>query len=584
MMKLAPIDWSLIIGYFILALGIGLYYSRRASKGIDQYFISGRSLPWWIAGTSMVATTFAADTPLAVTGMVAKNGIAGNWLWWNFLFSAMLTTFFFARLWRRAEVLTDVEFTELRYSGKPAAVLRGFRALYLAIPINCIIMGWVTLAMAKVISLTLGWPKWEAIAICLGVALIYSVLSGFWGVVMTDFIQFIMAMSGSIALAIISIQKAGGIVGLQEKLAATYGTSSTSILSFFPGINSAWMPITIFLVYISVQWWASWYPGAEPGGGGYTAQRMFATKDERNSLLSSLWFNIAHYALRPWPWILVALAAMVFFPNLADPEIGYPKMMLAFLPIGLKGLMIAAFFAAFMSTIDTQLNWGASYLVNDFYKRFIKKDASDRHYVAISRISVIALMAIGGVITYYMSSVEGAWKFLLALGAGTGAVYILRWYWWRINAWSEISAMSAAFVTAISLQTFTSMDFAPRLLLTTVISSAIWLTVTFLTSPEKEEHLIKFYKKVRPGGRLWKHIAQKIEGIKIEQNIGSDFICWIAGCICGYASLFGIGKIILQNYLQGFIYIAAAMLSGYYIYRNLSKSLPIGSSGRVRSG
>jgi len=569
MMRLAPIDWALIVGYFILALGIGLYYSRRASKGIDQYFISGRSLPWWLAGTSMVATTFAADTPLAVTGMVAKNGIAGNWLWWNFLFSGMLTTFFFARLWRRAEVLTDVELTEVRYSGKPAAALRGFRALYLAIPINCIIMGWVTLAMAKIISLTLGWSKWEAIAICLGVALFYSVLSGFWGVVMTDFFQFIMAMSGSIALAIISVHKAGGIIGLEEKLAITYGTSSNSILSFFPGISSEWMPITVFLVYISVQWWASWYPGAEPGGGGYIAQRMFSTKDERNSLLSTLWFNIAHYALRPWPWILVALASMVFFPHLADPEIGYPKMMLAYLPIGLKGLMIAAFLAAFMSTIDTHLNWGASYLVNDFYKRFIKRGASNRHYVAISRISVIVLMILVGIVTHFMSSVEGAWKFLLALGAGTGSVYILRWYWWRINAWSEISAMSASFVTAISLQGFTSMGFAPRLLLTTVISTAVWLTVTFVTSPEKEEHLIKFYKRVRPGGRLWKHIAQKIKGIKIEQNIRSDFMCWIAGCICGYTSLFGIGKIILQMYLHGFIYLAVAIVSGYYIYRSL---------------
>ncbi|MFP4081373.1 MAG: sodium:solute symporter family protein [Candidatus Aminicenantes bacterium] len=569
-MNLPFVDWTFIIGYFLFALGVGLYFSRKAGKDIESFFISGRSLPWWIAGTSMVATTFAADTPLAVTEIVAKNGVAGNWLWWNFVFGGMLTVFLFAKLWRRSEVITDIELTEVRYSGRPAAMLRGFRALYLGLPINCIIMGWVILAMASILEVTLAFPKWQAIVISLLIAVIYSVLSGFWGVVITDFLQFIIAMVGSISLAVISVNHVGGIEALKSKILA----ADPGALSFFPRIGSATMPLLTFFVYIAVQWWSTWYPGAEPGGGGYVAQRMFATRNEKHAVSSTLWFNVAHYALRPWPWILVALVSLVVFPNLADPKMGYPKMMITFLPAGLKGLMIAAFFAAFMSTIDTHLNWGASYIVNDFYKRFIKKKAPDSHYVLISRITVIFIMVLAGFTAYWMESIKGAWELLLAIGAGTGLVYILRWYWWRINAWSEIAAMSSSFVAAIILLRWTSLgqegdlNWACRMLITVGITTFVWLAVTFLTRPVDKDHLLRFYQKTRPGG-LWKPVISK-KGTE-KTKILSDLLNWIFGTAVVYSALFGIGKIILLEFKTGVVFLVISAGSGLALYKNLIK-------------
>ena len=563
-MKLIFWDWFIIVGYFVFALAVGVFFSRRAGKSITEYFVSGRRLPWWIAGTSMVATTFAADTPLAVTGLVANHGIAGNWLWWNFVFSGMLTVFFFSRLWRRVGVLTDVEFTEIRYSGKPAAILRGFRALYLGLPINLIIMGWVTLAMAKIISITLGFPKWQAVAVCLGVALFYSVLSGFWGVVVTDFIQFLMALGGAIALAIISVNKVGGITILKEKLVETYGAGH-QILSFIPEVGSAWMPLTAFLIYIGVQWWATWYPGSEPGGGGYVAQRMFSTRDERHSLLATLWFNIAHYAIRPWPWILVALVAMVVYPHLPDPETGYPRVMVDFLPAGLRGMMVTAFLAAFMSTIDTQLNWSSSYIINDFYKRFLKKDASDRHYVMVSRIVVVGMMGLAALVTSQMESVGGAWKFLISIGAGTGAVYILRWYWWRINAWSEISAMVASFVGAIFIAPLLTAEFTFQLIITVIFSTTVWLVITFLTPPESEETLIQFYRRVHPGGSGWRTIARQVPDVIGDELGWRDFADWICGCVLIFCFLFGVGKLLFGDPGLGLFFILVGIGAGSFI-------------------
>ena len=572
-MNLPLIDWSLIIAYFIFALGVGLYFSKKAGKNIESYFISGRTLPWWIAGTSMVATTFAADTPLAVTEIVAKNGIAGNWLWWNMVLGGMLTVFLFAKLWRRSEVITDVEFTEVRYSGKPAAVLRGFRALYLGFPINCIIMGWVIIAMASIMEVTFAFPKWQSIVVSLIIAAFYSVLSGFWGVVATDFLQFIIAMVGSISLAVISVQHVGGIEALKSKVVSIHPDA----LNFFPKIGSATMPILTFFVYVAVQWWSTWYPGAEPGGGGYIAQRMFATKNEKHAVFSTLWFNIAHYALRPWPWILVALVSLVVYPDLADPKIGYPKMMVDFLPIGFKGLMIASFFAAFMSTIDTQLNWGASYIVNDFYKRFIKRNAKSSHYVLVSRITVVLIMVLGGFTAYWMESIKGAWELLLAIGAGTGLVYILRWYWWRINAWSEIAAMTSSLVVAVFLLKFTplgeegDLNWAYRMLITVGITTLIWLFVTFLTHPVDREHLIRFYKKIAPGG-LWKPVRKGIEETKVKVTIFTDILNWILGTILIYSALFGMGKIILLELEIGVVFIAVSVISGFALYKNIAKS------------
>src|ERR1700737_1773199 len=403
-MQLTFIDWAVVALYFLFNIGIGLYYKARAGKNISEFFLSGRNVPWWLAGTSMVATTFAADTPLVVTGFVAKNGIAGNWVWWNLVASGMMTVFFFARLWRRSGVMTDIEFSEIRYSGKPAAFLRGFRALYLGIPINCIILGWVNLAMVKILQLTLGVNKPQALAIVIGMIALtsfISTLSGLWGVLVTDVFQFVIKMGMVTVLAVFAVRAVGGIDALKTKLAAVDVARGGhgSVLDFTPDLDSAWMPMITFLVYISMNWWATWYPGAEPGGGGYVAQRMFCAKDEKNSLLATLWFNIAHYAVRPWPWILVALCSLILFPNLSDPETGYIRVMIAYLPPSLRGLMVAAFAAAYMSTIATQLNWGASYLVNDLYRRFLKPNANEHHYVRISQLATVLLTIISGVVT-----------------------------------------------------------------------------------------------------------------------------------------------------------------------------------------
>ncbi len=509
-MNISPIDWAIVIGYIIFALGLGIYFSKRAGKNINEFFVSGRNLPWWLAGTSMVATTFAADTPLAVTGIVVKDGIAGNWLWWNAVLSGMLATFLFSRLWRRSEIITDVEFTELRYSGPSASFLRGFRALYIGLPINCITMGWVILAMQKIVVLTFNLPdtaytKVVVVLGCLLIAGIYCALSGFWGVVMTDLVQFGMAMVGSIALAIIAVNKIGGIGVLKEKLVDVYGAEH-NILNFSPDFSAGKMAIITFGVYLGMQWWAS--NGVD--GSGYIAQRMFAAKNERHTLLATLWFNIAHYTLRPWPWILVALVAMVVYPGLGDPEhinpalqdaeAGYPMLMLDYLPVGLLGFMLTAFLAAFMSTIDTHLNWGASYLVNDFYKRFFKPEATPGHYVTVSRISVILIMLIAGVTSLFMNSIAEAWKFLIAINAGIGLVQILRWYWWRINAWSEISAMFAALVVSIVvfLHPATKDDFALKMLIIVPSSTYIWLFVTFLTNSCFKRKANRFLSKGAP--------------------------------------------------------------------------------------
>ncbi|MDE0481212.1 MAG: Na+:solute symporter [Candidatus Poribacteria bacterium] len=590
-MNISPIDWAIVVGYILFALGLGVYFSRRAGKNIDEFFISGRNLPWWLAGTSMVATTFAADTPLAVTELVVEDGIAGNWLWWNIVLSGMLATFLFARLWRRSEIITDVEFTELRYSGPSASFLRGFRALYIGLPINCITMGWVILAMQKIVVITfdLQDDATTKILVVLGFLLIagvYCTLSGFWGVVMTDIVQFGMAMVGSIALAIIAVNKIGGIGVLKEKLINVYGAEH-SILNFTPDFSAGKMAIITFGVYLGIQWWAS--NGVD--GTGYTAQRMFAAKDERHSLLATLWFNIAHYTLRPWPWILVALVAMVVYPGigdpghtnptLRDPAAGYPLMMLDYLPVGLLGLMLTAFLAAFMSTIDTHLNWGASYLVNDFYKRFFKPQATPEHYVAISRLFVILIMLIAGGTSFLMNSIAGAWKFLIALNAGIGLVQILRWYWWRINAWSEISAMFASLVVSIVVFTLpqTKGEFALQMLIIVPISTVVWIVVTFLTEPVSTETLTNFYDRVRPSKRGWTLIAGEAKEAQDgtnRQNLQTDsktpaLVNWVIGVIFIYSFLFSIGKLLLGFTGTGLIFLLIAIISGAIMYKNLPR-------------
>jgi SSS family solute:Na+ symporter len=584
--QLSALDWLVIALYFLLSLAIGLYYKARAGRSTQEFFLSGRNVPWWLAGTSMVATTFAADTPLAVTGLVAKGGIAGNWLWWNFVAGGMLTVFFYARLWRRAGVMTDVEFAELRYAGAPAAFLRGFRALYLGLPINCIVLGWVNLAMVKILEHVLGVAKIQALALTLAmIALtsLISTLSGLWGVLVTDFFQFAIAMGMVIVLAVFAVGAVGGLDGLLarleqvDRLRAAASGGQGSVLSFVPDLHSAWMPMLTFLVYISLNWWATWYPGAEPGGGGFVAQRMFSAKDEKHSLLATLWFQIAHYALRPWPWILTALAALVLYPGLPDPEVGYLRVMIHHLPASLRGLMVAAFAAAFMSTIATQLNWGASYLVNDFYRRFVRPGAGERHYVLASRLATLLLTAASAVVTFYMSSIAAAWKLLIVTGAGTGGVLLLRWYWWRINAWSEVSSMIAAFAVSVTLQLAWGLDsddplgFAWIMIVTIALTTAVWLAVTLLTRPEPMETLLAFYRRVRPSGPGWAPIARLAPEVPRAADGRRNLADALAGCVLIYGALFGVGKLLLKQSGAGVLLLACALAAGTFIYRDLSR-------------
>jgi solute:Na+ symporter, SSS family len=575
-MHLSFSDWLIIALYFVASAAIGLAYVRKSSRSLEEYFVSGRALPWWLAGTSMVATTFSADTPLVVAGLVARYGVAGNWLWWNGAISGILTVFFFARLWRRAGVLTDLEFAELRYGGKPAAALRGFRAIYLALPLNLIIMGWVTRAMVTVLQISLNIDPWKAAILLFAITAGYTIFSGLWGVVVTDTFQFVVKMGGVIALAYFAVRSIGGLDELARLSEAHFG-SHDAAFGVLPPVDQAWLPLSTLLVFLSVQWWAAWYPGAEPGGGGYVAQRILAAKNERHGLLATLWFNIAHYALRPWPWILVGFVALIRYPGLPNPEEGYVRVMVDVLPSPMKGLLVATFAAAYMSTIGTHLNWGASYLVNDVYLRFIRPGASDRARIIVSRLATVVLMLLSLVVMAYLKSVEQGWKLLIGLGAGTGLVFILRWYWWRINAWSEISAMAASFITSIGLH-FASIDagntsrsdYAIAMLLTTAVSTAVWVTVTLLTGPEDDAVLERFYRKVRPGGKGWRRVSERL-------GFGSDsipggalaWVNWVAGVAAVYSAVFGVGEFLTGTPTRGWLYSLVAIGSFLLIQRNL---------------
>ena len=577
---MAPLDWTILVFYFIASALVGIYYSKRAGSSTHEFFLSGRNLPWWLAGTSMVATTFAADTPLAVTELVAKNGIAGNWLWWNFVFGGMLTVFFFARLWRRAGIMTDVEFAELRYSGKPAAFLRGFRAIYLGLFMNCVIIGWVNLAMASILEGMFGIPHDQVmlyVALAMVLTALYSALSGLWGVAVTDAFQFVLAMIGCIVLAfvVLGLPEIGGVSGLIEKLPPwtlrfTPVISESSQMDNIGGALA--LSVTSFLAFIGVQWWASWYPGAEPGGGGYVAQRMMSAKDEKHSLFATLWFTIAHYCVRPWPWIIVGLASLVLYPELGPDEkrLGYVYAMRDYLPVGLKGLLVAGFFAAYMSTVSTQLNWGTSYIINDLYRRFLKPNRDERHYVSISRLATGLMMIASLLVTLIMGTISGAWAFVIEAGAGLGLVLILRWFWWRINAWSEIAAMIAPFIAYGYVKFFTTIQFPESLFLIVSFTTIVWLVVTFLTKPTDSETLIKFFERIHPGG-WWKPIAEQLPHVKQDSGYGKLIIDWIAGVILVYNVLFGLGKLILGDVQTAVMFFVIAGAAGTLLYSHLSK-------------
>lgn len=585
-MQLGRRDFIIIGLYLLFSLGLGIYFRRLAKRSISDFFVSGRNIPWWLAGTSMVATTFAADTPLAVTGIVARNGIAGNWIWWSMAFSGLMTVFFFARLWRRSRVLTDVEFVAIRYSGWPARFLRGFRAFYLGLLVNIIVMGWVNLALVKIFGLLFGITKFQATLLTLGVMLVtaaISALAGLWGVLVTDFFQFLLMMSMVIILAVFAVNSVGGMENLthQVNLISQNSGEAGSLLSFWPAVNSTWMPLLTFCVYLFVNWWASWYPGAEPGGGGFIAQRILCARDERHSLLATLWFNIAHYALRPWPWILVALVAVAKFNDdpsfVADPESGYIRIMLLTLPGFFQGVMVAGFLAAYMSTIATELNWGASYLVNDLYRPFLARQRSEKHYVIASELATVILMLLASLACFLMESIADAWKFLIALGAGTGLVYLLRWFWWRVNAWSEISAMVAAFVSSLTYQRVFSwkesdpLDFAYLVLATTATTTATWLITTYLTKPEPKEVLVNFYRLVRPTASFWKPVARLAPEVEPDRHLLNNFLDWLAGVAMVYGFLFGLGHLLFSRYLEGGVFIFLGISCAYFIYRDLSR-------------
>lgn len=585
-MTLATLDWIIILAFFAASLGIGLALRRRAGSSLVEFFASGRSLPWWLAGTSMVATTFAADTPLAVTGLIAEHGLAGNWFWWAFALGGMLTVFVFAKLWRRAAVLTDVELIELRYSGAPAAFLRGFRAVYVAVVVNSFIIGWVTQAMIQVLrhtvlvdlpqdSLTDFW----LVAILLAITGVYSVLAGLWGVAVTDVLQFVLAMAGCILLAVVAVGEVGGIEALRQRTAANFG--DVHVFDFVPdfGAAAAWMPAGVFLALVLGQWWATWYPGAEPGGGGYVVQRMASCRNERDAVKATLLYQIAHYCVRPWPWILVAFAALALHPELrdqavdgdsrTDPGIGFPMLIRELAPVGLRGLLLVAFAAAFMSTISTHMNWGASYLVNDVYRRFLAPAADDRRLVLVSRLSSVAVLLLGGTTALIMRilsiSVVEAWAMLAALGGGLGAVFLLRWFWWRINAWSELAAMIASIVCFLAVRTWQgALPEQERMppqytsLLVATGSLVVWLAVTFATRPEPDSHLTGFYRQVRPDGPGWRRIAALVPAARPDGTLLPSLGCALLGTAAIWLTLPAIGALIFGEWTRAALCLAGA--------------------------
>ncbi len=578
-MALHWIDWMIIIALLVISFCINLYFKNRSAQGLESFLLGGRKFPWYLAGISMVATTFAADTPLAVTELVAQGGISGNWIWWAGLIGGMFTTFFFASLWRKSGVLTEVELIELRYHGKPASILRGVKAIYLGLLMNVAIIAWVNKAMLTIIEVFFDVSPTTMWMIIIGLMLfsaLYTSIGGLWGVAVTDAFQFVLAMIASVILAylVVNSPDIGGLEAMIDKL-------PEQSLHFLPSIGSdvgsmAWtISMGAFLAFVGVQWWASWYPGAEPGGGGYVAQRMMSTRNEKESMLSSLVFQILHYCIRPWPWILVALSAIILYPDLMEtsPREGYVLAMKDYLPSGLKGLLLASFLAAYMSTISTQLNWGAGYLSNDLYKRFIKPEASEKRLVAITRLFTIGIAIIGCGLSFVITSVSGVWEFVLECGAGLGLVLILRWYWWRINAFSEIAATIAPFIaytfSKYFLEDYLGQDFIDQkgtFFFTVLFTTVSWILVTFLTKPERKETLENFYAKVNPMG-WWSPIGENQLGKPMLINV----LAWASGVLLTYSVLFGIGKFLFQEWQDGFICLGLFLISAFGLMWSLKR-------------
>ena len=594
MIQLTTFDKIIIFFFFFLVLAIGFAVSKKSSQSSSEYFLSGRTMPWWLLGLSMVATTFSTDTPNLVTDIVRQNRVSGNWVWWIFLLTGLLTVFVYAKLWRRSGVSTDMEFYDLRYSGAPGRFLRGFRSIYLGIIFNVLAMAGVTLAAIKIGAIMLDISAIETVLYAGGVTLIFSAVGGFRGVVYTDFILFFTAMAGAIGAAyyLINLPEVGGVTGILNN------DLVSSKVSMFPDLSDKELLWTLLIIPLAVQWWSSWYPGAEPGGGGYIAQRMLAAKNENHSLGATLFFNIMHYALRPWPWILVALASLIIFPdldairetfpNVDEGKIGhdlaYPAM-LTLLPSGLLGLVLASLVSAYMSTISTHLNWGSSYVVNDFYKALIKDDGDERALVNVGRISVICLMIVSSIVALMLNNALQLFQIILMFGAGTGSIFILRWFWWRINAWSEIAAMICSGVVSILFE-FTpigSMIFSEDFIqpyfkfpMVVLITTFVWVVVTFMTKPDDDETLVKFYKKTKPGGPGWKRIKDLAKLSESENNsewiVPRGILCMILGCFAIYSALFSTGYFIYGEITSGIIFLTTTIVFSYILF-NISKKI-----------
>ena len=591
MIELSVIDKIIIVFFFVLVLTIGFAVSKRSSKNTSEYFLSGRTLPWWLLGLSMVATTFSTDTPNLVTDIVRTNGVSGNWVWWVFLLTGLLTVFVYAKLWRRSDVATDMEFYELRYSGKAGRFLRGFRSVYLGIIFNVLAMAGVTLAAIKIGAIMLDLSAIETVLYAGGVTLIFSTAGGFRGVVYTDFILFFTAMAGSIGAAIylVNLPEVGGVSSIMSNEAIS------EKISMFPDLSDKETLWTLLIIPFAVQWWSSWYPGAEPGGGGYIAQRMLAAKNENHALGATLFFNVMHYALRPWPWIIVALASLIVYPDLASLSEAFPNIsedklgqdlaypaMLTLLPTGLLGLVLASLISAYMSTISTHLNWGSSYVVNDFYLQLINKNASQKELVNVGRFSVVILMIISSVIAILLTNAYQLFDIILMFGAGTGSIFILRWFWWRINAWSEIAAMLSSGIISIALTNESLFnlifndDGLPAYMkfpFIVLVTTSIWLIVTFMTPADEKETLIKFYKKTKPGGPGWNKIKEHVtmNDQKEEWIVPKGIICMIIGCITIYSALFSTGYFIYGEISSALIFLLVTIISGLILFKNAKK-------------
>ncbi len=587
-MQLTTADWVVVLAYGAIVLAVGLFFARRAGKGTDEFFLAGRKLPWWLLGTSMVATTFSTDTPNLVTDMVRTGGVSSNWLWWAFVITGMCTVFFYAKLWRRSGALTDMAFYELRYSGAPAAFLRGFRALYLGVFFNVMIMATVTLAAIKIGGVLLGVGKYEVVLLAGTVTVLYSATSGLWGVVVTDLMLFVVAMVGSVAAAYFALiqPEVGGLTGLIT------APELQGKLSFLPDFTDWRTAAAVFIVPVAVQWWSTWYPGSEPGGGGYVAQRMLAARNEKEAMGATLWFNVAHYALRPWPWVLVGLASLLVYPSLESIQLAFPHLdpsivrndlaypaMLVFLPHGLLGLVVASLAAAYMSTISTHLNWGASYVVDDFYRRFVNDWEEDRHYVTVGRITTVALIVLAGIVSLWLENALQAFQILLQIGAGTGLVFLLRWFWWRINAWSEVAAMLLSFSVALYFQFIhgalglPALDASLQLVIGVAITTVGWVTVTLLTPPATEETLRGFYTEIRPFGKGWRRrlsLGPQDPGPQAG-GVAAGFLGWFLGLGAVYGALFGTGFILYGSLGTGLVCLAVAALAMAGIFRILPR-------------